>query len=121
MMPTTTTLTRAETIARLNDRARLGLDRTSKTVITRSCLDTFCSGDTASGLLAQAGLMKAVRNHLFENDAHGERDFGAFKFRGEKLFFKIDYYDRELTYGSEDPADASQTTRVITIMLASDY
>lgn len=120
-MMTTTTLDRAETIARLNDRARHGLDRTSKTVITRSCLDTFCSGDTASGLLAQAELLRAVRNHRFENDAHGERDFGAFEFRGEKLFFKVDYFDLELTYGSEDPADASQTTRVITIMLASDY
>ena len=118
---TTTTMTRAETIARLNDRARQGLDRTSKTVITRSCLDTFCAGDTASGLLAQAELLKAMRNHRFENDAHGERDSGALEFRGEKLFFKVDYYDLELTYGSEDPADASQTTRVITIMLASDY
>ncbi len=120
-MATAVSLTRAETIARLNDRARHGLDRTSKTVITRTCLDTLCSGDTASGVMAQAELLQAMRNHRFENDAHGERDFGAFEFRGEKLFFKIDYYDLELTYGSEDPADASQTTRMITIMLASDY
>lgn len=118
---TTTTLDRAEKIACLNDLARLGLDRTSKTVITRSCLDTFCSGDPLSRLIVQAELRRAMRGHKFENDAHGERDFGAFEFRGEKLFFKIDYYDLELTYGSEDPADASQTTRVITIMLASDY
>lgn len=118
---TTTTLTRAETIVRLNDLARLGHDRTSKTVITRSCLDTFCSGDTPSGLMAQAELLRAVRNHRFENDAHGERDFGAFEFRDERIFFKIDYYDLELTYGSEDPADPTQTRRIITIMLASDY
>lgn len=118
---TTTKLSRAETVARLNDRARLGLDRTAKTMFTRSCLDTFCSEGTASGLIAQAELMRAMRGHKFENDAHNERDFGAIEFRGQRVFFKIDYYDLELTYGSEDPADASQTTRVITIMLASDY
>lgn len=118
---TTTTLSRAETIARLNDRARLGLDRTAKTMFTRSCLDTFCSRGTPNALIAQAELLRAMRRHRFENDAHGERDFGAFEFRGERMFFKIDYYDLSLDYGSEDPAAASQTTRVITIMLAGDY
>ncbi|WP_156454520.1 DUF3768 domain-containing protein [Erythrobacter sp. CCH5-A1] len=31
------------------------------------------------------------------------------------------YYDAELTYGSENPADASITRRVITLMRAEDY
>lgn len=35
--------------------------------------------------------------------------------------FKIDYYDLELEYGSEDPADPEQTVRVLTVMLPSDY
>ena len=52
---------------------------------------------------------------------YGERDFGAFTFRGEKIFFKVDYFDLNLEYGSEDPADASITARVVTIMLAEDY
>ena len=118
---TTTTISRAEAIARLNDRARNGFDRSAKIMYTRICLGTFCGDDTASGLIAQAELLKAVRNHKFENDAHSERDFGALEFRGEKMFFKIDYYDPDLTYGSEDAADATQTRRVVTIMLASDY
>lgn len=117
----TTSFSRAETIAGLNDRARLGLDRTSKTMFTRSLLATFCAGDTASALITQAELLKAIRDHRFASDAHGERDFGAFVYRGEKVFFKVDYYDNDLNFGSEDPADASQTCRVITIMLASDY
>jgi hypothetical protein len=55
------------------------------------------------------------------NDPHGEHDFGSFDLAGQKFFWKIDYYDRRLTGGSEDPADPSKTTRVLTIMLAEDY
>jgi hypothetical protein len=90
-------------------------------MFTRGCLDAFCSGDTPSGLVAQAELIKTMRRHQFEEDTYGERDFGAFTFRGEKVFFKVDYYDNNLEYGSEDPADASITARVVTIMLASEY
>ncbi len=56
-----------------------------------------------------------------DNNPHGERDFGAFEHEGERIFWKIDYYDRTLTYGSENPADPTQTVRVLTIMLASEY
>lgn len=55
------------------------------------------------------------------NDPHGEHDFGSFVLDGERLFWKIDYYDRDLTGGSPDPADEAATRRVITIMLASEY
>ncbi len=56
-----------------------------------------------------------------DNDPHGEHDFGSFEVAGEKFFWKIDYYDRYLTFGSEDPADPDKTTRVLTIMLADEY
>ena len=112
---------RAEQIAKLNDRARSGFDPSARIMFTRGSLDAFCSGDTASGLVAQAELIKTMRRHRFEEDTYGERDFGAFTFRGEKVFFKIDYFDLNLEYGSEDPANASITARVVTIMLASEY
>ncbi|WP_066526163.1 MULTISPECIES: DUF3768 domain-containing protein [Erythrobacter] len=114
-------IARAEQIAKLNDRARSGFDPSARIMFTRGCLDAFCSGDTPSGLVAQAELIKTMRRHRFEEDAYGERDFGAFTFRGQKIFFKIDCYDLNLEYGSEDPADASITARVVTIMLASEY
>lgn len=56
-----------------------------------------------------------------DNDPHGERDFGAFEHNGQRIFWKIDYYDKSLTMGSENPADPHQTVRVLTIMLASEY
>jgi hypothetical protein len=61
-----------------------------------------------------------------DNDPHGEHDFGAFEHEGQRIFWKIDYYDRATfgtghDSGSENPADPKQTVRVLTIMLASEY
>ena len=47
-----------------------------------------------------------------DNDPHGEHDFGSFELAGEKFFWKIDYYDSNLEFGSDDPADPSQDARV---------
>jgi hypothetical protein len=55
------------------------------------------------------------------NDPYGEHDFGSFEVEGEKIFFKIGYFDRTLTHRSPDPADPTVTERVITIMLADEY
>ena len=56
-----------------------------------------------------------------DNDPYGEHDFGNLQVDGEKIYFKIDYYDAECVYGSADPSDPTKTTRVLTIMLASEY
>ena len=56
-----------------------------------------------------------------DNDLYGEHDFGSFDLAGQKFFFKIDCYDKNVEYGSPDPADPGETTRVLTIMLAEDY
>jgi hypothetical protein len=56
-----------------------------------------------------------------DNDPHGEHDFGSFELCGRKFFWKIDYFDRSMEYGSDDPSDPEKTTRVMTVMLASEY
>jgi hypothetical protein len=70
-----------------------------------------------------AALQKVATYNLFdeENDPWGEHDFGAFELAEQTFFWKIDYYDEAMRYGSEDPANPAKTTRVLTLMLAEDY
>lgn len=56
-----------------------------------------------------------------DNDPHNEHDFAAIDMQGARYFWKIDYYDPKLECGSSDPADPSQTCRVLTIMCANEY
>ncbi|ABC90775.1 hypothetical conserved protein [Rhizobium etli CFN 42] len=56
-----------------------------------------------------------------DNDPHGEHDFGSFVHRSVRYFWKIDYCDRDKTYGSPDPADPAVTCRVLTVMRADEY
>ena len=71
-----------------------------------------------------AEILSRVRNFndfTTANDPYSERDFGSLDYKRQRIFWKIDYYDRNLRYLSEDPADASKTIRVMTIMLAEEY
>lgn len=56
-----------------------------------------------------------------DNDPHGQHDFGSFDHDGNKFFWKIDCYNKSMDGGSEDFADPTKTTRVLTIMLAEEY
>ena len=56
-----------------------------------------------------------------DNDPRGEHDFGSFELVNRKFFWKIDYYDQSCEFGSEDPSQPERTTRVLTVMLASEY
>jgi hypothetical protein len=72
----------------------------------------------------QVGILHAVRTfNTFtpDNDPHQEHDFGSITYQGHRIFFKIDYYDLELNFHSENPADPNVTQRVLTVMLADEY
>jgi hypothetical protein len=56
-----------------------------------------------------------------ENDPYGEHDFGRLEVADRAFIWKIDYYDKSMTFNSEDPAVPEQTARVLTVMLAEDY
>ncbi len=55
------------------------------------------------------------------NDPYGDHTFGTVTVSGQKLFWKIDLYDTDYTYGSDRPFDTSVTRRVLTIMCPSEY
>lgn len=102
-------------IRRLNDLFRTSLSGGTVVVTT---------GVQALSVNAHAEALKSVvifSDFTPDNDPHGEHDFGAFTIEGHKLFWKIDYYDARQEYGSPDPANPDVTTRVLTIMLASEY
>ena len=106
---------RAQATAKLNDAFRRG-EGPGRLAIT--------AGVMALGGGALIEILAAVRAYdtfNVDNDPHGERDFASLTWRRERLFWKIDCYDRQLEYSSPDPADPGVTTRVMTIMLASEY
>jgi hypothetical protein len=103
-------------IAELNDLCRKAMGVAGRLVQT--------SGICALPFQDQSAIREKVETfNAFtpDNDPYEEHDFGAFEHYGERILWKIDYYDPTMTYGSEDPADPSKTIRVLTIMLASEY
>ena len=79
--------------------------------------------DALPDMVKAAALQKAATFDEFneDNDPHGEHDFGSFELCGRKFLWKIDYFGRAMEHGSEDPSDPDKTTRVMTVMLASEY
>jgi hypothetical protein len=106
-----------EKIALLNDKARKGLlPGSTKVLLTR---EVSALPENVLGRLV--GAVKAFDAFTEDNDPYGEHDFGAIELEGERYFWKIDYYDRSLRFGAEDPSDTSETIRVLTLMHASEY
>ncbi len=103
-------------IRKLNDLCRTAMGVAGKLVQTAG----ICALPPAD----QSAIRETVErfdDFTEDNDPYGERDFGAFDYQGKKIFWKIDYYNQDLTQGSEDPADPKQTCRVLTILLAEEY
>lgn len=106
----------AKRIAELNDLCRKAMGIAGKLIQT--------SGICALAPEAQSAIREKVeRFDAFteDNNPYGERDFGSFHHDDHLVFFKIDYYDPTLNWGSEDPSDPKKTVRVLTIMLADEY
>lgn len=105
-----------EIIAELNDKFRRHEDRSlGRYVMT--------SGVRALALEKQVQLIGLVKNFdsfTTGNDPYGEHDFGKVTMDEEDYFWKIDYYDLDMKYVSENPADPSLTKRVLTVMLRSE-
>lgn len=105
-----TEVLRATEIARLNDKFR------------SMCLDVLYTAGIRDGIMDLVGLSVAIENYnrfTEDNDPYGEHDFGSLVFENKKIFWKIDYYDKELRLWC-DPL-SSDCRRALTIMLAEEY
>ncbi len=105
----------AEKIRALNDAFRTTM--TGGRVLLTAGVDALPS-DVKAMVIRRVG---TFTDFTPDNDPRGEHDFGNFTLAGRRFFWKIDYYDAAMEFGSEDPADPSKTTRVLTIMLAEEY
>jgi len=96
-------------IAMLNDACR------------KAGIDYMLTGgvQTVTDLMVLLQAVKDYNSFNEDNDPYGEHDFGRIDWHGDKVFWKIDYYNRGYT-GGEDPL-ASDCKRVLTVMLANEY
>ena len=119
-------------IARLNDLARRAMGVACTAVATvgfRSLPDADQS--------RVREMIETYDAFTEDNDPHGERDFGTIyqladgvwtterpRLREdgrERVFWKLDYYDRQMQFASDDAANPAITRRVLTIMLSDEY
>ena len=109
---------RAAKIAALNDELR----KTMSSPLGRWYMTI---GVRALDEATRAKLFRAVSTFdafTLDNDPHDEHDFGQVDVDNQSFFWKIDYFDKvNLDCGAEDASDASKSTRVLTLMLASEY
>ena len=119
-------------IARLNDLARSAMGVACTAVATVG----FRSLPTSDQSRVRE-LIETFDAFDEDNDPHGERDFGTIYQLGdgrwtterprlrederERVFWKLDYYDRDMRFASEDAANPAVTRRVLTIMLSDEY
>jgi len=106
---------KSDEIARLNDAFRKDL---SKGILM---LSHGIHLNTVEDIEKIISIVRNYKTFKRGNDPYGERDFGTFNFKGRQIFWKIDYYDKELTFLSPDATDPSLTIRVLTIMYAEEY
>ena len=110
-----TSNSRVDAIRILNDRFRRTL-KGGAVVVTAGIV--ALSSDVQTQILAA---VQAFDDFDDGNDPWHEHDFGAIECAGERVLFKIDYFELTRAAHAEDPADPSKTERVMTIMLASEY
>ena len=119
-------------IARLNDLARRAMGVACTAVATVGFRSL-----PASDQSRVRELIETYDAFDEDNDPYGERDFGCVYQLGdgrwmterprvcdderERVFWKLDYYDRAMRFASENAANPAVTRRVLTIMLADEY
>lgn len=111
----------ASAIACLNDwlRDNIHAPGRNRIVMTQGVAELIGDVSLFRNFRKRAELLRMVRAYdAFDAsiDPHAERDMGRFEFEGTDCYWKIDYYNLDLSAGAEDPSDPFLTVRVLTIM-----
>ena len=122
-----------ELIARLNDLARQAMGVACTAVATvgfqfaargrsilrprvdrgRSTPSTRTTTRTANAISGQSTSLPMVAGRPSARLCHEDER--------ERVFWKLDYYDRQMEFASDDAANPAVTRRVLTIMLSDEY
>lgn len=86
--------------------------------VTLSCGISAKSQSELTEILNQ---VRCFNNFTRANDPYNEHDFLSIDYKGNKIFAKIDYYDLNYEFMSENPANPDITNRVLTILLSCEY
>src|SRR5229473_8306682 len=97
----------AEKIRALNDALRMTM--TGGRVMLTAGVDALPSDVKAMVIRRVATFSEFTP----ENDPHKEHDFGSFTLVGWKFFWKIDAYDADLQFGSEDLRWTPKTRQLV--------
>jgi Protein of unknown function (DUF3768) len=82
----------------------------------------FVGGLGKAAAVEKLAVYKAVREFTaFSDGDDPNAEQGKFTLNGQDYAWKIDYYDENLEFGSDNTADPSITKRVLSIFYADDY
>ena len=102
-------------IATLNDNFRRSFE--GGEVLLSAGIAAMSSKDKANII----SMVQNFNDFTEDNNVYGENDFGSFDYKGEKILWKIDYYDLNNQYHSENPANPDITNRILTIMTVFEW
>lgn len=114
----------AALIAAQNDLFRRSILRKTPTADVPQGQFVMTRGVAALGPDAQLELTRRVAafdGFNADSDPQGWHEMGVIEFHGTTVWFKLDLYDVDYTYGSPQPSDPAQTRRVLTLLLPSEY
>lgn len=105
-------------IAELNDKLRQNIFNPGKDKVILTQGVSNLPFDEQLKILIK---VKDFNDFTPDNNSWGENDFGKLEHNNTDYFWKIDYYNRDMDAGSDDPSNPNITTRVLTIMRADEY
>lgn len=108
-------------VRQLNDLMRTNMPASLVGSKNRAVFSGSLTGADTEFKNAALNAVRDFRAFTEGNDPYGEHDMGTVEVGGEQIMFKFDYYAPDLMHGSEQPWNAAETVRFLSIFYAGDY